>query len=117
MKLQTLLGALESHATAMKTTIYCLLIAIVLRCAFEVAQSQMVDVPTDPQIKADMIFVWKFYGERRAWLKAFRYDGKEAKNGYDPSFTYLVSDYIPQVKKIAGKYQITFTDQLTKDLP
>lgn len=38
--------------------------------------------------------------------------------GFDPSYTYLISDFKPMVKKLRnGKYQIQFTCDICEDLP
>ena len=100
----------------MKFTLCCSVAALIGTLA-GVIIGQVVEVPNEATVTADHVFVWKFYGERRAWLKAYRYDGKDAKNGYDPSFTFLVSDYVPVTKKVNGKYQISFTSEIAKDLP
>lgn len=40
------------------------------------------------------------------------------QRGFDPSFTYVISKYIPIVKKLPnGNYEITFTSEFTKNLP
>ena len=101
----------------MKTSLTCLLIALALRLVFDLAHAQDVQVPTDPNLKSSMTFRWLFYSEKRDWLKVYQFDGKDAKRGYDPSYTYLVSDYKPLIKKIGGKWQVTFTSELAEGLP
>ena len=62
---------------------------------------------------------WHLTDEWRVWLEAVSYsnDADWAKDGYNPSFTYLVSDYKPMVKKIGGKWQIGFTSEIAEELP
>ena len=62
---------------------------------------------------------WHLADEWRVWLEAVAYssDADWVKDGYNPSFTYLVSDYKPMVKKIGGKWQIAFTSEIAEDLP
>jgi hypothetical protein len=78
---------------------------------------QDVQAPTALEKKDSMTFVWKFHEEHRPWLKVFQFDRKDAGNGYDPSYVYLVSDYKPMVKKVGGKWQITFTSEIAENLP
>jgi hypothetical protein len=62
---------------------------------------------------------WHLADEWRVWLEAVAYssDADRKKDGYNPSFTYHVSDYKPMVKKIDGKWQIKFTSEIAEDLP
>lgn len=48
---------------------------------------------------------------------AYSSDDDWAKDGYNPSFTYLESNYKPMVKKIDGKWQIAFTSEIAEELP
>ena len=62
---------------------------------------------------------WRLVDEWRVRLTAVAYssDADWSKDGYNPSFTYLVSDYKPMVKKVSGKWQIAFTSEIAEDLP
>jgi hypothetical protein len=52
------------------------------------------------------------------WLTVSRINRKDDPDTWHPSMTYLVSDYVPLVKKLqSGKYQITWSSELCKELP
>ena len=57
--------------------------------------------------------------EHRVWLSINTFDNKSwPKEGWHPSFTYLMSHYRPVIKRLPnGQWQISFTDELSKDLP
>ena len=57
--------------------------------------SQSMDAPTSVERKEDFSFVWRFYDERRAWLKVYRFDPDYAKNGR--FYTIHLEDVDPQV--------------------
>jgi hypothetical protein len=62
---------------------------------------------------------WHFIDEHRVWLSVNSFSkGDWAKDGYNPSFTYLRCQYKPQVKKMAdGQWQITFVSEIAEDIP
>jgi hypothetical protein len=60
---------------------------------------------------------WHFHDEWRVWLAVNGYGSDFEREGYHPSFTYIVSDYQPMVKKIGAKYQITFKSEIANDIP
>ena len=60
---------------------------------------------------------WHFRDEWRVWLSIRGYGTDFKAEGYHPSFTYIVSDYKPMIKKIGSKYQITFTSEIAEDIP
>jgi len=58
-------------------------------------------------------------GVSGTWLRVERANksAPDAK-GFDPSYTYIISDFKPMVKKLqSGKYQIQFTCDICEDLP
>jgi len=64
-------------------------------------------------------FSWLFHDEVRVWLevKGYNSDADYKREGFHPSFTYIVSKYKPIVKKIGDKYQITFTSEIAEGIP
>jgi hypothetical protein len=61
----------------------------------------------------------KFAGEWRKWLWIGRINTTEhPEHGFDPSMTFVISDYKPMVKKMkSGKWQIQFTSEIAEDIP
>jgi hypothetical protein len=55
---------------------------------------------------------WLFATERREWLSVAVRDGDQfKKDGYNPSYTHIVSDYKPVVHKLPdGRWEIVFKD-------
>jgi hypothetical protein len=53
------------------------------------------------------------------WLTIGRINTTAAdQRGFDPSFTYIISKFMPVVKKLPnGNYQIQFTSEIAKDIP
>lgn len=103
-----------------KTTMICLAIAVALRLAFETITAQTVQTPTDTVANTTAISVQgKVADKWRTWLWVRRVNTKDYDaRGYDPSYTVLVSDYKPIVRKLdSGKYSITFTSEIAQDLP
>ena len=105
-----------------KTSLICLAIALALRFAF----GQTVEVFNDSGSRSDAD--WKhaarqvfFAGGVRAerWLTIIRFDTKAPEQrGFDPCFTYAISKARPIVKQLPnGLWQISFTSELTKNLP
>ncbi len=62
---------------------------------------------------------WHFVDEHRVWLSVNSFaKGDWVKDGYNPSFTYVLSQYKPMVKKLPdGQYQITFASEIAQDVP
>jgi hypothetical protein len=63
---------------------------------------------------------WHFHDEMRVWLSVNTFNRADewVKEGYNPSYTYLVSQYKPIVKKMGnGQWQITFTSEIAQGLP
>jgi hypothetical protein len=114
-----------------KFCLTCLGIAIVLRLAFEAVTGQSVEMPKAvemPKVADRHAYImpgkvaveWHFQDEFRVWLSINSYSRTDEweKDGYNPSFVYIRCRYIPMVKKLKdGTYQITFTSELTKNLP
>ena len=93
--------------------IAALIIVTVIKCG-----AQPLDRDYVLQTPKKVALQWHFHDEWRVWITAYSYDSDYKTEGYHPSFTYIVSDYRPIVKQLPnGKWQITFTDELSKDLP
>jgi hypothetical protein len=62
---------------------------------------------------------WHFYEEHRVWLSVNSFaKGDWIKDGYNPSFTYVLSHYKPIVKKLPnGQWQVTFASEIAEDMP
>lgn len=61
-------------------------------------------------------------GVSGTWLEIKRantHQGNPAgKGGFDPSYTYLLSDFKPTVKKLkSGRWEIQFTSEIAEGLP
>jgi hypothetical protein len=108
--------------------LFCLSVALAMRMAFDQAIGQQAPInhPTPNThelhtyvLPGKVAIEWKFYEETRVWLSINSFDSKAWYNdGYNPSFTYIMSTALPVVKKLSnGQYQISFTSELTKDLP
>ena len=61
-------------------------------------------------------------GVSGVWLTVERANKHQAlktgEGGFDPSYTYLICDFKPMVKKLGnGKWVIQFTAEIAEDLP
>jgi hypothetical protein len=66
--------------------------------------------PTRIEIKGGVSGTWLIVGRANK-------NAPDAK-GFDPSYTYLVSDFKPMVKRLKdGKYLVQFTCDICEDLP
>jgi hypothetical protein len=97
----------------LRTSIYCLGIALAMRVAFDLtAQEVSVARPDKHTYLTDKkaAVEWHFHDEYRVWLSVNAYNGYNwAEEGYHPSFTYVLCNYKPVVRKLPnGSYQITF---------
>lgn len=111
----------------MKTTIYCLLIAICLRVAWTQGVYTMYDpVPTPPKQtgfitdgEKVLLLKGKVAGEFKNWLIVETHNGREWRNnGYDPTFTRILADYKPLFRKLPnGQWEIMFTSEIAENLP
>lgn len=61
----------------------------------------------------------KVAGDMRDWLRIEAHNGREWKdNGFDPSYTRIVSDYMPMFRKMPnGTWEIMFTSEIARDIP
>ena len=61
----------------------------------------------------------KVAGDWRTWLKIEAHNGKYwLRDGYDPSYTRVVSDYKPLFRKLpTGEWEIMFTSEIAENLP
>jgi hypothetical protein len=108
----------------MKTSLYCLVIAVLLRLAFDVT-GQTVEVynifgkQDDKNWKnaARQIFICG--GDYGRWMTVGRINTKSPdQKGFEPNWTYVICKFKPVVKQLPnGMYQIIFTSDFTKDLP
>jgi hypothetical protein len=113
----------------------CLAIAVCARLAFEAVTAQPMptpppeppertqspvpnQTPTRPQEETRrVLYVWgKVADEWKLWLYVTRANLKDdERRGFDPSYTVMLSDYKPIVRKLDnGKYTITFTNELAE---
>jgi hypothetical protein len=55
----------------------------------------------------------KVAGDLKSWLVINTYNGDQWKqNGYDPSYTRILSDYTPLFRKLpSGQWEICFTPE------
>lgn len=58
-------------------------------------------------------------GVSGTWLTVERANKNDSEaKGFDPSYTYLLSDFKPLVKKLRnGKWEIQFTSEIAEDIP
>jgi|SRR5215469_14522825 len=99
----------------MRTTIYCLLIAIAFRVIFAQTVETAGDLKQEPR---EIILVDKNHG---AWLRIKRTNvsDKDAK-GYDPSYTELIlaKELRATARKMPnGDMEIQFRSEIAKGLP
>jgi hypothetical protein len=101
----------------MKTTLYCLLIAVALRLAF----AQTVETHASFIDNADRVLIIKgvVAGDMKNWLIIESHNGKEWKqNGFDPTYTRVLCDYKPLFRKLpGGQWEIMFTSEIAENLP
>jgi hypothetical protein len=90
-----------------------ILIAIAL--LFIAAAPQSFVTGTDKAV----IFHGRVAGDMKSWLVIESHNGPQWKqNGYDPSLTSIVVDYMPMFRKtVNGKWEICFTSEIAKDIP
>lgn len=62
---------------------------------------------------------WHFVDEHRVWLSVNSFaKGDWVKDGYHPSFTYVLCQYKPVVKQLPnGQWQITFVSDIAENIP
>lgn len=114
----------------MKTTIYCLLIAICLRVAWTQTVYTMYDPPPPKPghgsaaafiSDGDRVLLVKgrLAGDMKNWLVIEAHNGHEWKeNGFDPTYTRVVCDYKPMFRKLPnGSWEIMFTSELAEGIP
>ena len=72
----------------------------------------------DLVIPGKLAVEWVFHGEHRIWMSV-NYSAKDFKEvGYHPNWTNIITKYKPITKKLSdGTYEITFTSDLTENLP
>lgn len=58
-------------------------------------------------------------GEERSWLFIRSANHRDwMQQGYEPSYTYVICDYKPMVKKRDdGTWEITFTSEVAENIP
>jgi hypothetical protein len=105
----------------MKTSLYCLIIAVLLRLSFDVT-AQTVEVynafgKQNEEHPAKQIFICG--GTQGLWLTISRFDTTAPdQHGFSPNYTYAICKFLPIVKRLPnGLYQISFTSEFTKNLP
>lgn len=106
---------------AMKTTLGCLLIALILRLGFDRLSAQEAKLGDSHvlAIPGKVAVEWHFYDEHRVWLSINTFASASwPKEGYNPSFTYLRCQYKPIVKKMEnGEWQVSFTSEIAENIP
>jgi hypothetical protein len=89
----------------------CLLLAIVAGIWAQTDERR--DSNSQPH---DLLLADHLHGQ---WLTIGRVNHKEPAGEFNPNWTYILcmDGIIPVIKKHGNHYQITFTTELTKDLP
>jgi hypothetical protein len=116
----------------MKTTLVCLLAALAMRAAFQAGIAQTVSVSAEkPHAEATpritfiqdgdrvLLVKGKVARELRTWLVIEAHNAHEwAENGFDPSYTRIVSDYKPMMRKLpSGAWELGFTSEIAEKIP
>lgn len=96
-------------------SIMALLGVLLAKCVF----GQMMPVDEKRTLDSephDILLIDHLHGH---WLTVGRINHKEPGAEFNPNWTYIrtQSGIIPVIKKHGDSYQITFTSELTKDLP
>ena len=101
----------------LKTSIYCLLIALLLAGAY----AQVVESHTSYTTSTDRILMIKGMVARdmTSWLIVEARNGTEwKKNGFDPIYTHLICNYKPLFRRLpTGQWEIMFQSEIAKDIP
>jgi hypothetical protein len=94
---------------------------------WQAAAAQTVSVSSKPDQEQQHLLImpgrlaveWRFHDETRAWLSVNSYNHADwLHDGYDPSFTYILSQYRPVVVQSKnGQWQITFECSICGGLP
>jgi hypothetical protein len=98
-----------------RTTMFCLAVAMCWRAAMgnEWLQAQTVEMFT-AHYAHDEAVVYVSGGASGNWLTIQRANLADyERRGFDPSYSYVLSDFKPLVKKLSnGKWEITFTSDV-----
>jgi len=106
----------------MKTTMICFAIAVALRVAFDLTAQTPTPPAESVMTSRDARAIpveGKIAGDWRAWLWISRVNLRDTESrGFDPSYTVLLSDYKPIVRKLDnGKWSVTFTSEIAQGIP
>lgn len=94
----------------MKTTIYCLAIAIFFSWIFNIKGQELIQEPKT------YFFQYKLTGEN--WLEIHRHNHKGEPDAWNPSFTSITCNYRPIVIKHGdGNFEIVFVSEIARNLP
>ena len=99
-------------------------ILIFLFCA-TIMMAQDVQTPVTPIVDGEKVLLIKgrIAGDMKNWLRIEVHNGRDwPKDGYDPTYTRIVCDYLPLFRKIKlpngdSAWEIMFTSEIAKDLP
>lgn len=95
-----------------------LLLVLVNHCS---AQTVALNSNTGPvgDGEKSLMIRGKVAGDWKTWLVVEAHNGYQWKdNGYDPSLTRVVCDYMPLFRKLPnGQWEIMFTSPIAKNIP
>jgi hypothetical protein len=106
----SLLFALRCSVAALVGIMIAKLVLAQTAVPFDMGERPADGQPSRIEIKGGVSGTWLIVGRANK-------TAPDAK-GFDPSYTYLVSDFKPIVKKLrSGKYEIQFTCDICEGLP
>jgi hypothetical protein len=93
----------------------CLAVALIFRLAFDNYAAAQDAVAAAPAASQQSLSFYFSDGEQRTWLTVVNHDPRTTD--FHPSFTNIVCDYKPVIRKIGDRYEITFVSEIAQDLP
>lgn len=85
--------------------------------------AQQVDIGNPTVVDGERVLLVKGrpgdHMDMRVWLVVEAHNaGQFPKDGYNPSLTRVVCDYMPLFRKLpTGQYEIIFSSEVAKDIP
>lgn len=105
----------------MKEILIGSLVCLFMICAMSMSQQVVLSNPPGFVVDGDRVLLIKgrVAGDLKSWMSIEAHNGQEWKgNGFDPSYTRVLSDYQPLFRKLPnGTWEIMFTSPIAKDLP
>lgn len=106
----------------MKTILYFSLsvLIVILLCksitSQQVVTEKTMEKSTDPKV---IILRGRVAGDWKSWLKIETFNSRDFPvNGFDPTYTHLVSDYKPMFRRLQnGQWEIMWTSEIAENLP